>query len=254
MYAQDNRESTARPMAATRSRLGDALVKAAVIDELQLRSALSKQSQWGGRLAKHVVEMGFATEAAVVDALAAAFGVPKADVLLMPRDPAALARLEVELCSKGAVFPMALKEGGKVLWIAVTEPGDLELIDRVQAVAGCRVKVFVAGEQEIEAAIDREYRKRTAEAIPLSTARPPPAASPLQTAVASQAARMPTPPPFTPDTLARTPPEVLEYLKQIRERLEKTNRVLRALIEVGQAKGLFTADELRAAANANRDR
>ncbi|HYO71337.1 MAG TPA: hypothetical protein VEU33_35190, partial [Archangium sp.] len=47
-------------MAAPRNRIGEILVKARVIDEMQLRSALAQHDQWGGRLSRIITDMGIA--------------------------------------------------------------------------------------------------------------------------------------------------------------------------------------------------
>src|SRR6266850_1986958 len=45
-----------------RIRIGDLLVKAGVITDLQLKAALAEQSQWGGKLGDILVRMEFITE------------------------------------------------------------------------------------------------------------------------------------------------------------------------------------------------
>ena len=45
-----------------RIKIGDLLVKAGVITELQLKAALAEQSQWGGKLGDILVRMEFVTE------------------------------------------------------------------------------------------------------------------------------------------------------------------------------------------------
>ena len=43
-------------------KLGDLLVKAGLIDEIQLQSALGHQRKWGGKLGKCLVDLGFIEE------------------------------------------------------------------------------------------------------------------------------------------------------------------------------------------------
>ena len=45
-----------------RLRIGDMLVKARLIDEMQLSSALAHQKKWGGRLGDVLIELGFLDE------------------------------------------------------------------------------------------------------------------------------------------------------------------------------------------------
>ena len=50
-------------------RLANILIKANLIDELQLRSAMAKIGNWGGRLPRVLSELGFAEEDAMTEAI-----------------------------------------------------------------------------------------------------------------------------------------------------------------------------------------
>ena len=240
-------------IAAIAARTGDALLKAGIIDELQLLSALSQQDKFGGRLARVVTEMGFAQEFAVVDALAGAFGVERAQFGLLSRDSVALSKLDPEFCRINAVFPMAVRDSGKTLCVAMAEPCDLELVDTVASLSGCRVKEFVAGEREILAAIGRFYGRVEHSQVPsivMSSEGSDEAGSETPSAsygeeesslVRPRPAKSPSP------AASATPAELIRQLQQVQAQLEKATRVLRALVDVGEAKGLFTTDEIRTA-------
>lgn len=143
-------------------RIGDVLVHAQVIDALQLRSALAQHDAWGGRLAHVVVEMGLAEEEVVVDCLARSLGVQRVRVGNLPRDAQALGKVDAAFAEARGVFPVALRDAGKVLLLAMADPSDLETIDEVNRRARVRVSPFIAGEQEIRAAIARHYRSTSA--------------------------------------------------------------------------------------------
>ena len=55
-------------------RLGDLLVRANVISEVQLQQALAEQQRWGGRLGGILVRMGLLTEDLLVKALSKQLG------------------------------------------------------------------------------------------------------------------------------------------------------------------------------------
>ena len=59
-----------------RIKIGDLLVKAGVITDLQLRAALAEQQQWGGKLGDILVRMEFLTEEILVRALSKQTGLP----------------------------------------------------------------------------------------------------------------------------------------------------------------------------------
>ncbi len=242
-------------------RMSDILMRARLVDELQLRSATARQSQWGGRLAKHVVEMGFTTEVAVTEALAHALSMQRVELGSMPRDAAALAKLDVQVAEEKGIFPYALRDNGKTLWLAMADPCDLEAVDFIAARTGCRIRTAVAGEKEIQVAILRHYKGQEPPAsmlgdsprpvgrsptgdmvmtdihgkeLDVEAARPTPAPAPLR----PQMRLTPVPP---PPAATGTGPE----LERLQGELDKATRVLRALIELCIQKQVFSNDEIR---------
>jgi hypothetical protein len=148
----------AAPPPPPRNRIGELLVKARVIDELQLRSALARHDQWGGRLSRVVTDMGLAKEEVVLAAIAQATGTQRMTLGNLTRDAGALAKVDVTLAEQKGIFPVALKDNGKTLVLAMADPTDLNTVDQVAARARARVVVVIASDREIEAAILRHYR------------------------------------------------------------------------------------------------
>jgi hypothetical protein len=274
-------------MAAAGSRVADILIKAGVIDEWQARSALARQTQWGGRLGKHIAEMGFATEEAIAEALATACGLQRIELGLLPKDAAALAKVDHTLAEERGVFPYGLRDNGKTLWLAMADPCDIETVDLIAAKTGVRVRATVAGEREIVVAIYRHYKNQappagllgenstrmrtlppgglevyaaTAAVEAMRRATPAPRQAtqlprqPTPPPVAAPLPRIGTPPPgsvpteFPAEVAASLPPAVADYVRRLQVDLDKTTRVLRALLEVCIEKQLFTSEDVRAAA------
>ncbi|XXF79166.1 general secretion pathway protein GspE [Myxococcaceae bacterium GXIMD 01537] len=147
-------------MAAPRNRIGDILVKARVIDELQLRSALAQFDQWGGRLSRIVADMALASEETITQAISQGTGVQRVHLGNVTKDAGALAKVDVLLAEQKGVFPVALKDNGKTLVLAMSDPTDLSTLDQVVARSRARVVPMVAGDREIEHAILRHYRNQ----------------------------------------------------------------------------------------------
>src|SRR3954471_21869822 len=97
-----------------RIRIGDLLVKAGVITDLQLKAALAEQSQWGGKLGDILVRMEFVTEEVLVRALSKQTGIARADLRGEPNDEA-VAKISSETAEEYGVAPVALKDDGKTL-------------------------------------------------------------------------------------------------------------------------------------------
>lgn len=147
-------------VAPSRNRIGEILVKARVIDDLQLRSALATQDQWGGRLSRIVADLGLASEETIAEAICQGMGMQRVQLGNITRDAGALARVDVALAEQKGIFPVGLKDNGKTLVLAMADPTDLATIDQVAAKSRARVVVMVASEREIQHAILRHYRNQ----------------------------------------------------------------------------------------------
>ncbi|MBK7859140.1 MAG: hypothetical protein IPJ65_11075 [Archangiaceae bacterium] len=144
------------PNPRTMGRFAEVLLKARLIDELQLKSALAHVERWAGTLPRAIAELGFADEDAVVDALARALRVPAVHLGNVLKDNAALRSLGVDYCDKYHVFPISLKD--RTLTLAMADPTDLQVIDDASSMARARVQVVMAAESEIQSAIARHFR------------------------------------------------------------------------------------------------
>jgi hypothetical protein len=167
-------------MAGPRNRIGELLVKARIIDELQLRSALARHDQWGGRLSRIISDMGIASEETLISAIAQATGTQRMHLGNVTRDAGALAKVDVTLAEQKGIFPVALKDNGKTLVLAMSDPTDLNTVDQVVAKSRARVVVVVAGDQEIEHAILRHYRGQEPDAHTRYTGQPKKQEAPSQ--------------------------------------------------------------------------
>jgi hypothetical protein len=265
---------------APRNRIGELLVRARVIDELQLRSAMAQVDQWGGRVSRMAAEMGLASEDAVTQAIAQGLNMQRVHLGNIGRDAGVLGKLDVGLCEEKAVFPVALRDNGKTLLLAMADPTDLETVDKVASLTRLRVAVVVAGDREIERAIRRLYRNQeltysgirdpNAEAPAeedenefkivdmsgktvmkhINSIAPPPQGAPgpgavIPTDTGSAAALL-------DDLLSGGSPndgfteEELQRLEMLRANQEKSTKILRALLELLLERGELNQQELAA--------
>src|SRR5690349_10304689 len=102
------------------------LVKAAVINELQLNAALAEQQRWGGRLGQILVRMGALSEDILVLALCRQLALPKAELATMTAVPDVLKeRLTQEICERYHVLPMAYIQERRAVQLAMSDPFDV---------------------------------------------------------------------------------------------------------------------------------
>ena len=128
----------------------DLLVKLQLLDERQHDAVMSRsKSAAGGHLVQQVAEMGYATEGAVARALSVELGLPRIDLAMTPPEPLALALLDARTCAERFVLPVALRENGELLWLAMADPTDEDSIGVVRRKTMKRVRPAVAGPTEI---------------------------------------------------------------------------------------------------------
>jgi type IV pilus assembly protein PilB len=160
----------------------DLLVKLQVIDERQHASVMSRAgSGAGGALVRQVAELGYATEGAVARAVSVELGLPRIDPQATQAEPAALELLDAYSCESHYVLPVALRENGELLWLAMADPTDQETIDLVRRKAQKRVRPAVAGPSEILRAVRRAYA-----ALAQAALKPGAALSPIELHSADQ--------------------------------------------------------------------
>lgn len=139
-------------------KLGDLLLKARAITELQLKAALSEQQKWGGRLGEILVRMNILTEEMLVKALSKQLAVPAINLdSIQGVPPHVRAKLPAQMAKDFAAVPVQLRDDGKTLVVAMAEPQNIEHVDTIRSVARCRVLVQVAGRTAIARAYGRFY-------------------------------------------------------------------------------------------------
>src|SRR3954470_16233372 len=126
-----------------RIKIGDLLVKAGVITELQLKAALAEQQHWGGKLGDILVRMEFVTEEVLVRALSKQTGIPRAD-LTGEADLDALSRIPPDIAEEFGVVPIAMQDDLTIV-VAMSDPNNVMITDHLQTVTGIRVVARLAG-------------------------------------------------------------------------------------------------------------
>jgi type IV pilus assembly protein PilB len=126
------------------------LVKIQIIDERQHDAVMSRaRSTTGGHVVQQIAEMGYATEGTVARGISVELGLPRIELAMTPPEPAALALLDARTCADRFVLPVALRENGELLWLAMADPTDQEALGVVRRKTQKRVRPAVAGPTEI---------------------------------------------------------------------------------------------------------
>lgn len=224
------------PNPRTTARFAEVLMKARLIDELQLKSAAAHMERWGSTLPRAIAELGFAEEDAVLDLLAKSLRLPAMHLGNVLKDNAALRSLGVDWCEKYMAFPVSLKD--RVLTLALADPTELGVIDEAGSRAHARVTAVMASESEIRSAIAKHFRgqdvpqrKKTSSVRQVA----PPPGQPPEEKLEFDLQGLPRPGAVPPPT-AFTPEEA-QRLDAVLQNQEKVGHILRTVQDLLAAKG-----------------
>lgn len=137
------------------NKLGDMLVNAKLINEEQLKKALSTQQKEGGKLGSILVKLGYVTEDKLLNFLSHQFGIPAVNLSTQEVDLNLIKMLPAEVAQKYQVIPVARK--GATLTIAMVDPSDVFAIDDIKFMTGYDVQPVLSTEGSIRSAINKYY-------------------------------------------------------------------------------------------------
>lgn len=245
-----------------RMRIGDMLIRAKLIDEMQLNAALAQQRQWGGKLGDILVDQGFLDEMMLWLGLSKQLDVPLVSLPEMLITNELLGLIPVDICEKLEIFPVSRDD--RTLTIATSDPNNIGALDEVAFRTGLKVKTVLAPHREVVWAV-RYYHRGDRAACPparlrrqLSQPEPEPAPTPAASLPPQPMRQNQTPlnevamassrglPPFAfqppPPTGAQATGAVPSASAE--EQLRQANEMLRVLVELCIQRGVFTREEL----------
>ncbi|RME25074.1 MAG: hypothetical protein D6806_08550, partial [Deltaproteobacteria bacterium] len=206
-----------------RKPLGQILLDEGVIDEFQLKAALGHQKRWGGKLGKVLVENRFITEQALVEALHNQTGVPIVDLDNLEIPSYLIRTVPLQLAMRHNMVPVKLEgepgKPGETLYIAMSDPTNLEALDEVRFRSGKRTAPLLATDSAIKRAIERCYTgtKTTSDAAakgrPLDSAESAGEGKPLKVVTG----RLESPPPAMSKTFGSVQSQASTPVSQLVE-------------------------------------
>lgn len=142
-----------------RPKVGEILVQAGIIDELQLASALGEQARWGRRLGMTLIKLGMVQEGQLIRALARQYDLPVASLTGKKIPPEVIALVPAKIATSHCVVPLFVKKEGRKtqLFLGMEEPSDLVVLDDLAFRTGMMIRPVMVGPSEIGEALDRYY-------------------------------------------------------------------------------------------------
>lgn len=137
-------------------KLGEALVKEALITRQQLELALKRQTQFGGKIGTNLIESGFIEEEDLSKFLSTYFKVPSVkanQVNAIPEE--VINTVSKEIIEKYRILPF--KKERNRLHIAVLNPKDIKAIDELRFITGYDVIPYAITELRLIYTLEKYY-------------------------------------------------------------------------------------------------
>jgi hypothetical protein len=241
-------------------KLGVLLIKANVLQEGQLKAALAEQAKWGGKLGDILVRMNFVSEDILVRALSKQLGMPAVNldtVEMVP--PNVKAKISAQMAQDFSVLPLQLRDNGKTLVVAMSDPLNVRMLDELRSVTKCRILPNVAGRSSIARAFSRIYEEnvelgeadnnfKVVDAQGRTLVKNVNDIAPAAPAAAAAPRLTPPPvarPPAAPEAAAARPASgsPADLLRSVEDVQRKEVAALKAMVELLIEKGVFSREE-----------
>lgn len=233
-----------------RQKLGEMLIEAGAIDEMQLRSALADQRRWGRPLGKTLVELRLIREEDLVRVLARQLGLPFVEVDQLAIPPDILALVPEHLARQHQIIPVGRQM--KFLDVAMADPTNLGIIDEIRIRTQLNPRPVLSGPRMIERAIEHFYGTATRMPSEVAMASSP-GEHPLDVPVPEirdglrtyRASTGSQPPPVSAAPARDREIDALqERISNLEALVQRDEQVLRKLLALLIDKGIATRDEI----------
>jgi hypothetical protein len=150
-------------MSAIRPEFAAVLLRRQVISPAQLAEARQFQARTGARLADALVRLGHATMQDVMVACAESLGLAFLDLSHVTVPLEIIELVPESVARENVILPVAL-EGG-VLTVALSDPADLDTLQKLEFILNRRVRPVLAPREQIVEAINRHYGQSETESV-----------------------------------------------------------------------------------------
>lgn len=133
------------------------MVRAGIITERQLNDALEVHKATGSPLGRVLVDLGYASQGAILSVMARQIGIPYIDFAQQKPDPAAIAVVPKDLANRYTLMPVEFDEEGRLV-VAMADPHNVLALDDLRIITGYEIKPGISTKDDIVAAINEYYR------------------------------------------------------------------------------------------------
>jgi type IV pilus assembly protein PilB len=140
----------------TNKQLGELLIERGIIERKQLEKALLLQKEKGGLIGEILVELGFAREEDIAQALTCQYGFPYLPLKNYEIDSEVIKTVPENVARQYCLIP--IDKIGESLTLSMSNPLNIQAIEDVEMISGCVVQTFVSTSSDIRDAITRYYK------------------------------------------------------------------------------------------------
>jgi hypothetical protein len=139
-----------------RQNLGDMLLAANLIDEVQMQIALAEQKETGKRFGSTLVDLQFIDENVLAAFLSKQIDVPCISLLHIDIPKKVQRKFTRELAVECQAIPVRVDDGGR-LEVAMVDPTDIEILSKIEGAVAMTVTPLIAPESSLIAMIEKFY-------------------------------------------------------------------------------------------------
>lgn len=144
-------------MAEAGQRLGQLLMRAGVITERQMNDALEVHKATGSPLGRVLVDLGYATQGAILSVMARQIGIPYIDFSEKKPDPNAIAIVPRELANRYTLMPVEIDDDNHLV-VAMADPQNVLALDDLRIITGYEIRPAISTKDAIVAAVEDYYK------------------------------------------------------------------------------------------------
>lgn len=138
--------------------LGELLIDRGIINRDQLNKSLKIQQDKGGLLGRILVELGYAREEEIAQALTVQYGFPYLPLECYEVNVDAMKLIPKNVAEQYNLI--AIDRMGDLLTIAMSNPLNSQAVEDIEMITNCSVQVFVSTMTDVTNAIEKCYQKK----------------------------------------------------------------------------------------------
>lgn len=138
--------------------LGELLLERGILKKDQLEKALKIQKEKGGLLGNILVALGYATEEEIAQAITVQYGFPYLPLSNYEIDRDLVGIVPENVARQYCLI--SIDKIGDTLTIAMANPLNLQAVEDIELMTGCKVQAFVSTMTDINNAISKYYKKK----------------------------------------------------------------------------------------------